>query len=105
VLAGQLGGSQFQAAAQGIAGITEKVGQFSEVMKAGGMGAKAFQAGITLLVTTLAFNLGKSLGEAIFGVQELKDEFAEAQAEMDGFIGKIPRFPIASSKSNLRASA
>lgn len=89
VLAGQLGGSQFQAAAQGIAGITEKVGQFSEVMKAGGMGAKAFQAGITLLVTTLSFNLGKSLGEAIFGVQELKDEFADAQAEIDGFIGKM----------------
>jgi hypothetical protein len=32
VLAGQLGGSQFQAAASGVAAITEKVGQFSEVM-------------------------------------------------------------------------
>jgi len=85
VLAGQLGGSQLQAAASGVAAITEKVGQFSEVMKVGGAGAMAFQAGVTLLVTTLAFNLGKSLGEAIFGVQELKDEFGEARAQIEGF--------------------
>jgi len=85
VLAGQLGGSQLQQAAGGIAAITEKVGQFSEVMKAGGAGAMAFQAGVTLLVTTLSFNLGKSIGEAIFGVQELKDEFGEARAQIEGF--------------------
>ena len=85
VLAGQLGGSQLQQAAGGVAAITEKVGQFSEVMKAGGVGAMAFQAGITLLVTTLSFNLGKSIGEAIFGVQELKDEFGEARAQIEGF--------------------
>jgi hypothetical protein len=85
VLAGQLGGSQFQAAASGVAAITEKVGQFSEVMKVGGAGAMAFQAGVTLLVTTLSFNLGKSIGEAIFGVQELKDEFGEARAQIEGF--------------------
>ena len=47
VLAGQLGGSQLQQAAGGVAAITEKVGQFSEVMKAGGVGAMAFQAGVT----------------------------------------------------------
>jgi hypothetical protein len=85
VLAGQLGGSQFQAAASGVAAITEKVGQFSEVMKAGGVGAMAFQAGVTLLVTTLSFNLGKAIGESIFGVQELKDEFGEARAQIEGF--------------------
>jgi hypothetical protein len=85
VLAGQLGGSQLQQAAGGVAAITEKVGQFSEVMKAGGVGAMAFQAGVTLLVTTLSFNLGKSIGEAIFGVQELKDEFGEARAQIEGF--------------------
>jgi hypothetical protein len=85
VLAGQLGGSQLQQAAGGVAAITEKVGQFSEVMKAGGAGAMAFQAGITLLVTTLSFNLGKAIGESIFGVQELKDEFGEARAQIEGF--------------------
>ena len=85
VLAGQLGGSQLQQAAGGVAAITEKVGQFSEVMKAGGVGAMAFQAGVTLLVTTLSFNLGKAIGESIFGVQELKDEFGEARAQIEGF--------------------
>ena len=85
VLAGQLGGSQLQQAAGGVAAITEKVGQFSEVMKTGGVGAMAFQAGITLLVTTLSFNLGKAIGESIFGVQELKDEFGEAQTQVEAF--------------------
>jgi hypothetical protein len=89
VLAGQLGGSQFQAAASGVAAITEKVGQFSEVMKAGGVGAMAFQAGITLLVTTLSFNLGKAIGESIFGVQELKDEFGEAQTQVEAFTARM----------------
>jgi hypothetical protein len=89
VLAGQLGGSQLQAAAGGVAAITEKVGQFSEVMKAGGAGAMAFQAGVTLLVTTLSFNLGKAIGESIFGVQELKDEFGEAQAQVEAFTTRM----------------
>ena len=89
VLAGQLGGGQLASAAQQVAGITEKVGQFSEVMKSGGVGAMAFQAGITLLVTTLSFNLGKSIGEAIFGVQELKDEFAETKSEVEGFTAAL----------------
>ena len=89
VLAGQLGGSQLQQAAGGVAAITEKVGQFSEVMKAGGAGAMAFQAGITLLVTTLSFNLGKAIGESIFGVQELKDEFGEAQAQVEAFTARM----------------
>jgi hypothetical protein len=89
VLAGQLGGSQLQQAAGGVAAITEKVGQFSEVMKAGGVGAMAFQAGITLLVTTLSFNLGKAIGESIFGVQELKDEFGEAQTQVEAFTARM----------------
>jgi len=89
VLAGQLGGSQLQQAAGGVAAITEKVGQFSEVMKAGGVGAMAFQAGITLLVTTLSFNLGKAIGESIFGVQELKDEFGEARTQVEAFTARM----------------
>jgi hypothetical protein len=89
VLAGQLGGSQLQQAAGGVAAITEKVGQFSEVMKAGGVGAMAFQAGITLLVTTLSFNLGKAIGESIFGVQELKDEFGETQTQVEAFTARM----------------
>jgi hypothetical protein len=89
VLAGQLGGSQLQQAAGGVAAITEKVGQFSEVMKTGGAGAMAFQAGVTLLVTTLSFNLGKAIGESIFGVQELKDELGETQTQVEAFTARM----------------
>lgn len=85
ILAGQLGGSQFQQAAQGLAAVTEKVGQFSEVSKAGSAGVLAFQAGLVLLATTVSFNVGKSIGEAIFGVRELKDEFGEAKDQIEGF--------------------
>jgi len=89
ILAGQLGGSQLQSAAQGVAAITEKVGQFAEVQKLGGAGATAFKAGIGALVAVMSFQLGKSIGEAIFGVQELSDEFAQAQADADAFTKKL----------------
>jgi hypothetical protein len=89
VLAGQLGGSQLQQAAGGVAAITEKVGQFSEVMKTGGAGAMAFKLGIAGLVGVMSVNLGRALGETIFGVQEVKDEFAEAQAEVEAFTSRM----------------
>jgi hypothetical protein len=89
VLAGQLGGSQLQQAAGGVAAITEKVGQFSEVMKAGGAGSMAFKLGIAGLVGVMSVNLGRALGETIFGVQEVKDEFAEAQAEVEAFTSRM----------------
>jgi hypothetical protein len=89
ILAGQLGGGQLASAAQQVAQITEKVGQFAEVQKLGGAGANMFKAGIAALVGVMSFQLGKSLGEAIFGVQELKDELAESQTEIDGFIARM----------------
>ncbi|MFO0201501.1 MAG: hypothetical protein ACK528_00045, partial [Alphaproteobacteria bacterium] len=83
VMAGQLGGGQLQTAAQGVAAITEKVGQFSEVMKTGGKGAAFFQAGIVALVGVMAFQLGKTISEAIFGVRDLAKEFEDMTAESD----------------------
>jgi hypothetical protein len=89
ILAGQLGGGQLASAAQQFAQITEKVGQFAEVQKLGGVGANLFKAGLGALVGVMSFQLGKSIGEAIFGVRELKDELAESQLEIDGFISKM----------------
>jgi hypothetical protein len=85
VLAGQLGGNEFATAAQGIAGITEKVGQFSEIMKVGGKGAMIFQAGIAALVGIMSFQLGKTIGEAIFGVDDLAGRMEDAASEADRF--------------------
>jgi len=81
VMAGQLGGGQLQTAAQGVAAITEKVGQFSEVMKAGSTAAGFFQAGIMALVGAMSFNLGQSIGEAIFGVRDLNKELEDLTAQ------------------------
>lgn len=89
VLAGQLGGAQLQTAASGVAAITEKVGQFSEVMKVGGAGATAFQAGLTLLVTTMSFSVGKSIGEMIFGVNDAKTAFEEARVEAEAYANAL----------------
>jgi len=74
-------GSQLQTAAQGVAAITEKVGQFSEVMKAGSTAAGFFQAGIMALVGAMSFNLGQSIGEAIFGVRDLNKELEDLTAQ------------------------
>ena len=89
VLAGQLGGSQLQSAASGVAAITEKMGQFSEMMKVGGAGAMAFQAGLTLLVTTMSFKLGQSISEMIFGVRDSEKAFSEAKAEADAYAAAL----------------
>ena len=89
VLAGQLGGSQLQSAAGGVAAITEKMGQFSEMMKVGGAGAMAFQAGLTLLVTTMSFKLGQSISEMIFGVRDSEKAFREAKAEADAYAAAL----------------
>ena len=89
VLAGQLGGGQLQTAAQGVAAITEKVGQFSEVMKAGGKGAAFFQAGIAALVGVMSFSLGKSIGEAIFGVKDLAAELENAATDYEQTLGRM----------------
>ena len=89
VLAGQLGGSQLQSAAGGVAAITEKMGQFSEMMKVGGAGAMAFSAGLTLLVTTMSFKLGQSIGEMIFGVRDSEKAFSEAKAEAEAYAASL----------------
>lgn len=83
VLAGQLGGAELQTAAQGMGAITEKVGQFSEVMKAGGAAAGVFQAGIMALVATMSFSLGKTIGETIFGVRDLSKELEDMTAQFE----------------------
>lgn len=85
VLAGQLGGTEFASAASGVAAITEKVGQFSEVMKTGGAGALAFKAGIGALVGVMSFQLGKSIGEMIFGVDDVASRMEQASKDADRF--------------------
>ena len=89
ILAGQLGGGQLASAAQQVAQITEKVGQFAEVQKLGGAGANLFKAGLAALVGVMSFQLGKSIGEMIFGVEEVKDALTEATEDTERFTASL----------------
>ena len=91
VLAGQLGGAEFASAAEGVAGITEKVGQFSEVMKTGGTGALAFKAGIGALVGIMSFQLGKTIGEMVFGTDNVASRMEQASKDADRFADSLVR--------------
>lgn len=82
VLANQLGGTDIASYAGQLAGLTEKVGQFSEMQKAGGAGALAFKAGLISLVATLAFNVGQSIGNAIFQTDKWNRMLEESRARI-----------------------
>jgi hypothetical protein len=91
-LANQLGGSEIAGFAGQLAGLTEKVSQFSEISKAGGAGAFAFKAGIVGLVGAMSFGFGQAIGNAIFETDRWKKELEDAteaskklNAELIGF--------------------
>lgn len=73
-LANVMGGSQLAGYASQLAGLTEKVSQFSEVSKAGGAGALAFKAGLVGLVATISVGVGKAIGDVIFQTEKWNKE-------------------------------
>ena len=79
VLASTLGGSELAGYAGQLGQLTEKVGQFSEVSKAGGAGAMAFKAGLAAAVGVLAFNFGKAIGDIVFGTKQMTRELDRAR--------------------------
>ena len=81
VLANALGGSELGAYAQQLAGITDKVSQFSEVSKAGGAGALAFKAGLVAIVAVAAFKVGQALRDIILDTKRWTEELAAAEKE------------------------
>jgi hypothetical protein len=72
VLASLTGNSEIAGFAGQIAGMTDKVGQFSEVSKEGGAGAFAFKLGLVSLVGTIAVGVGKAIGDAIFQTKKFE---------------------------------
>jgi hypothetical protein len=77
-LANTLGGSQLSGYAGQLAGLTEKVSQFSEISKEGGAGALAFKAGLVAVVATLSFQVGKAIGDVIFQTEKWTKELEKA---------------------------
>lgn len=89
VLASVSGSPEIAGLANQLGGITEKVGQFSELSKAGGAGALAFKGGVLALAFGLGVTLGKALGDVIFQtakfnreLERLKTTAGEIAAEM-----------------------
>lgn len=77
-LATSLGGSEIGSYAGQLGQLTERISQFSEVSKAGGAGALAFKAGLVGVVGVLSFQVGKAIGDAVFGTKRWKLEIEEA---------------------------
>jgi hypothetical protein len=61
-LANQLGGTAFGQYASGLAQLTERIGNFSEVSKAGAGGALAFKAGLAGVALVVGYKIGEAVG-------------------------------------------
>jgi len=86
IIANSLGGSQLGSFIGQMGEAAEKTSQFAEVQKLGGAGAIAFKAGLVGLVGTIAFGVGKAMGDAIFQTQKFEEQLkaaAEATKKLD----------------------
>jgi hypothetical protein len=104
VLASLSGNSQLAGLASQLAGATEKVGQFSEVAKAGKGGALAFKLGLAGLVATIGATVGKAIGDVIFETKKWTKELEkakEASAELDDQIKKSAATMFANSTEDI----
>lgn len=88
-LAAMTGNSQISGFASQIAGMTEKVGQFSEVSKSGKAGALAFKLGLIGLAVTIGATIGKALGDIIFETKKFNREFERAKQASKDFEDQI----------------
>lgn len=77
-LAGSLGGSDIASYAGQLAGLTEKMSQFSEVSKLGGAGALAFKAGLAGAVGVLGFQVGNAIGNLVFETDKWNAELEKS---------------------------
>lgn len=77
-LANSLGGSVIGSYASGIAQLTERIGNFSEVSKAGAGGALAFKAGLAGVALVAGYKVGVAIGDWVFQTKKWKDQIAEA---------------------------
>lgn len=82
-LAVAMGGSGIGEFAGQLAMTTERLSAFSEVAETGTAGMFALKAGILAAAGAISFNLGKSLGNAVFKADEFKDKMDELDAKVE----------------------
>jgi hypothetical protein len=90
-LAGMSGNSQLAGLASTVGGITEKVGQFSEISKLGKVGAMGFKLGLMGLAATAGFAVGKVLADIVWQTDKFERSMAKAKetaAELDAQLKK-----------------
>ena len=90
-LANMSGNSQLAGLANTVSGITEKVGQFSNVSKAGKLGAIGFKLGLMGLAATAGFAVGKVLADIVWQTEKFERAMAKAKetaAELDAQLKK-----------------
>jgi len=104
VLAQMLGGTEIGQSISKIGELTEKVNQFGAIAREGGASAMLFKGGLTALVAVISFELGKSIGEMIWGVDKAKQEFddaAESIKNLNSELLKIKADKFASDLSRI----
>ena len=85
-LASMTGNSELAGLANVVGGVSEKVGQFSEVSKKGALGAVGFKLGLMGLAATAGFAVGKVLADIVWQTEKFERAMAnakEAAAELD----------------------
>lgn len=90
-IAAMTGNSQVAGFAAQFAGLTERVGQFSEVAKAGKAGALAFKLGLIGLAAGIGATVGKAIGDVVFETAKFERAMKRAQeasAELDAQLSK-----------------
>lgn len=80
-LAGALGGTEIGSFANQIGGLTGKLGEFSEIQKAGGAGSLAFKAGLVGVAGVIGFQVGNAIGNVIFQTEKWTEALKTATDE------------------------
>ncbi len=103
-LAGAFGNSQIAGFAGQLAGLTDKIGAFSEVSKAGGLGALAFQGGLIAATGAISFGIGKAIGDVVFETKRWADELENAKKkilEIDNQMSSLQQNRFANAREDL----
>lgn len=91
-LASMTGNSELAGLANVVGGVSEKVGQFSEVSKKGALGAVGFKLGLMGLAATAGFAVGKVLADIVWQTEKFERAMAnakEAAAELDAQLKRV----------------
>lgn len=80
-LASMAGNSELAGLANVVGGVSEKVGQFSEVSKKGALGAVGFKLGLMGLAATAGFAVGKVLADIVWKTEKWERAMANAKEE------------------------